>query len=351
MAPACLRIWQCQTETVQSLSAAGAILTSTISSDGALLSGSPRRDKAKDATGGLLRVMGPRGVLVIKDVTSILSMDRNTRGAVLAALREIHDGRWQRNVGTDGGRTLGWRGRIAVIGAVATAWDRAHDVIASMGDRFVVLRMVSTTGRMAAGRQAIRNTGDEVARRAQLAESVADVLSTVSTEDAIELTDLERDRILSAADVVALCRTGVDYDYRGDVIDAHAPEMPTRLAKQLAQVLRGAVAIGLDRSAGLRLALRCARDSMRPLRMVILDDVAANPGARTIEVRRRLNKPRNTVDRQLQAQHMLGVSSCEEVEEGSRGSSWYYRVATTIDPDVLNVPDLLLPIKNKREEE
>ena len=113
-----------KTETVQALAGVGATITSTITSDGALLSGSPKREKATDATGGLLRKIGNRGLLVIKDVTSILSMNRDTRGTVLAALREIHDGRWQRNVGTDGGRTLTWEGRLTIIGAVTTAWDR-----------------------------------------------------------------------------------------------------------------------------------------------------------------------------------------------------------------------------------
>ena len=87
---------------------AGAHVTSTIASEGALLSATPRRERNKKATGGLLRKIGDRGVLVIKDVTSILSADRNTRASVLAAIREIYDGRWERNVGTDGGATLTW---------------------------------------------------------------------------------------------------------------------------------------------------------------------------------------------------------------------------------------------------
>lgn len=64
------------------------------------------------------------------------------------------------------------------------------------------------------------------------------------------------------------------------MIDAHAPEMPTRFAKQLAQVLRGAVAIGMDRIAALRLAIRCARDSMPPLGLALLDDASAYPESR-----------------------------------------------------------------------
>jgi len=329
-----------KTETVQSLARAGARVTSTITSDGALLSGSPKREKAADATGGLLRLLGPRGVLVIKDVTSILSADRNARATVLAALREIHDGRWQRNVGTDGGRTLTWEGRIAVVGAVTTAWDRAHDVVASMGDRFVVVRMDSTEGRIGAGRQAIGNTGDEERMRAELGDVVAGLLHRVDAADAVTVTDSERERILAAADVVTLARTAVDYDYRGDVIDAHAPEMPTRFAKQLAQVLRGAVAIGMDRTAALRLAIRCARDSMPPLRLALLDDVSAHPDSRPIDVRRRLAKPWSTVDRQLQSLHMLGVLACDEEELPNGKTAWRYRIAPGVDPTALS-PDLL----------
>jgi hypothetical protein len=52
---------------VQGLDGIGASITSTISSPAALLSGTSRRDKAKDATGGLLRKLGNRGVLAIKD--------------------------------------------------------------------------------------------------------------------------------------------------------------------------------------------------------------------------------------------------------------------------------------------
>jgi hypothetical protein len=328
-----------KTETVQTLEGAGAIITSTIASEAALLSGTSRRERGKDATGGLLRRLGEHGILVIKDVTSILSMHRDTRAALLAALREIHDGRWERNIGTDGGRTLTWQGRLTIVGAVTTAWDRAHDVVASMGDRFVVLRMDSTQGRQSAGRRAIGNTGSEIEMRAHLAESVGALVKSVDTNTLPVVNQDESDLLLAAADLVTLVRTGVDYDYRGDVIDAHAPEMPTRFAKQLTQMVRGAIAIGLERSEALRLALRCARDSMPPLRLAILEDVAAHPGARTPDVRRRLNKPRNTVDRQLQALHMLGVLTCDELEVGN-GSHWYYSVAGHINPSVLSVPDL-----------
>jgi hypothetical protein len=332
---------------VQALDGAGAIVTSSIASEGALLSASPRHERARDATGGLLRKIGDRGLLVIKDVTSILSMDRTVRAKVLAALREVYDGRWYREVGTDGGSTIEWRGRLIAVGAVTTAWDAAHAVIATMGDRFVLIRLDSTdtTGRLAAGRRAIGNTGSEEQMRAELAQAVAGVLAGMNTAP-VTLTEAETDTIMAAANLVTLARTGVEYDYRGDVIDAHAPEMPTRFAKQLTQVVRGGVAIGMDRQVALRLAIRCARDSMPPLRLAIIDDLAGHCLSTSTEVRKRIDKPRTTVDRQLQALHMLGVLTLAEeprVVEGVAGGSvwWRYSLADHIDPAAIVVPDLL----------
>ena len=217
-----------------------------------------------------------------------------------------------------------------------------------MGDRFVLVRMDSTIGRISAGRRACVNTGHETRMRDELAVAVGGLLRTVSGDGGVNVSDAEQDRLLEAANIVTLARTGVEYDYRGDVIDAHAPEMPTRFAKQLMQLVRGAVALGVDRAEALSLAIRCARDSMPPLRLAILDDVAAHPGTLTHDVRQRLGKPRATVDRQLQALQMLGVLVCEEHEDVYQGkmvTRWSYRLAEGIDPDVLardHVPDLSL---------
>ncbi|WP_185994854.1 ArsR family transcriptional regulator [Nocardioides campestrisoli] len=324
-----------KTETVAPLALAGAHVTSTISSEGALLSGTSKKERTATATGGLLRKIGPSGVLVIKDVTSILSMNRDARGAVLAALREVYDGKWERNLGSDGGQSLAWLGRLVVIGAVTTAWDRAHEVVSSMGDRFVLIRLDSSKGRVASGRQAIANTGDEERMRLQLGQAVAGVLAGVDTTVDLAPTSEEATLILALANVVTLARTGVEHDYRGDVVDAHAPEMPTRFAKQLTQVLRGGIALGIDRGHMLKIVARCAADSMPPLRLAVLVDLHANPGSTTQEVRRRIDKPRATVDRTLQALHMLGLATLQELEQGPTRTVWRYSLARDVDIDAL----------------
>jgi hypothetical protein len=264
-------------------------------------------------------------VLVVKDVTSILSADRNVRASVLAALREVHDGRWERNVGTDGGQTLTWTGRIVIIGGVTTAWDQHHGVVAVMGDRFVLLRLDSTVGRVEAGLRSIRNVGSERQMREELAAAVGGLVFNAATAE-VALTADEEERLVKIADIVTMARTAVERDYQGNVIDSHAPEMPTRFAKQLTQVVRGGVAIGMERGEAMQLAIRCARDSIPPLRLAILLDVAAHPQARANQVRARLDKPWRTVKREMEALTMLGVLRCEEIEE-KEGVAWLHRVA------------------------
>ena len=180
--------------------------------------------------------------------------------------------------------------------------------------------------------------------RAELAAAVAGVIAGMSTTP-ITVTDAETEKLLKAADLVTLARTGVEYDYKGDVIDAHAPEVPTRFAKQLTQIVRGAVAIGMNRGNALRLAIRCARDSMPPLRLAIIDDLSAHPWATPTEVRKRLGKPRATVDRQLQALHILGVLTLDE-KKATSGVAWHYSLAAGIDPSALVVPAKKFPEKS-----
>ena len=133
------------------------------------------------------------------------------------------------------------------------------------------------------------------------------------------LHDDTMETLLSLADLVTLARTAVERDQRGDVISAHQPEMPTRFAKMLAQVVRGGLAIGMDREHSIKLATRIAGDSIPPLRLAILGDVQAHPRETTTEITKRLQQPRTTVDRVLQELHALRLIDLEEAPAGEKG--------------------------------
>jgi hypothetical protein len=65
-------------------------------------------------------------VFLAKDFTTVLSMRRETRAAILGQLREIHDGQFRRDFGT--GVTKIWRERVTVITAVTRVLDRYYAI-------------------------------------------------------------------------------------------------------------------------------------------------------------------------------------------------------------------------------
>ena len=155
--------------------------------------------------------------------------------------------------------------------------------------------------------------------RTELADAAGRLVTSASTDEH-QLTPAETKRLIKLANIVTWTRSGVERDYKGDMVDAHAQEMPTRFAKQLTMLVRGAVAIGMPPDAAMRLAARCARDSISPLRRAILFDVADHPNARPREVADRIARPRMTVLRELEALRMLNVLDCniQEMMQGGR---------------------------------
>ncbi len=114
-----------------------------ILTEASLLSGTPRRD-AENTKGGLLREIGGFGILQIKDFGSILSLNRDSRGPILAALREVYDGAWTRYVGSDGGRTLAWAGKCGLVGGATPSIDGFYAVMSILGERFTYFRLPET---------------------------------------------------------------------------------------------------------------------------------------------------------------------------------------------------------------
>jgi DNA-binding transcriptional ArsR family regulator len=91
----------------------------------------------------------------------------------------------------------------------------------------------------------------------------------------------------------------------------------------------GSLALGVSRGAAMRLALRCARDSIPQLRLKILLDVAGNPRSRAADVCQRITKPHRTVRRELEALNTLGLLR-EEQEQSVADENkiiWRYSLA------------------------
>ncbi len=129
-------------------------------------------------------------------------MNRDARAAVLAALREVYDGSWTRHVGTDGGRTLSWSGRVGLVAGVTPTIDRHHAVMGAMGERFILFRLPEVDSDEQAKR-ALSHAGRESKMRTELAAVVARLFAQglrepreLSGAEAAELVSLTTPRRL-----------------------------------------------------------------------------------------------------------------------------------------------------------
>lgn len=308
---------------------------STLSGEPALLSATPEKDRADDATGGVLRQVGDLGLIVLKDFTSILGMDRHKRGQILSALRESYDGSWTRDVGGEGGRTLEWAGKLGLVMCCTTAYDRAHSVVSEMGDRFLLVR-IADPDRRASMRSALR-AGPPGPARHDLAQAVAGLLGNPPEHPPLELTETELDDFAELADFVTLARSPVARDYSGEVELIHDPEGPARFGKALCALWRACGLLDLDRDAAWDVVFRVARDSMPKLRWQVLAALAKGELA-TGQVSRAVWHPTKSTKRALEdlTAHRV-IKRIPRREAGSRDDHW--RLSEQAMPPVLVIQD------------
>jgi hypothetical protein len=307
-----------KTELVMPLNALPDVHLCAVLTEAALLSGTSRKEQAENATGGVLRQVGSHGVILMKDFTSVLSMQRDTRAQTLSALREVHDGSWDRPVGTDGGQVLRWAGKCTVIAGCTEAWDTAHAVVSMMGDRFLCVRPQHKSRERFGGR-ALGGAGDEIEVRAALAQSVR---SLFNTPFGLPLSIPDEGLLVQVADLVTLARSPIQRDGRGELVLVLAPEMPGRFVKALAGLWNGLTALGADTETAWRVVMRVAFDSMPRIRRRVLEVLAGSiDWVYTSEARSEARLPRTTAVRALEDLHAHGVID-REGGKAPKGDKW-----------------------------
>ncbi len=312
-----------KTEVLNALAGLSDVHPAATLTEAALLSGTPKKDHASGAKGGLLREIGDFGIIVAKDFGSVLSMNRDARASVLAALREVYDGSWTRHVGTDGGRTLSWSGKVGLIAGCTPVIDSHHAVIGSMGERFTFYRLPATDAD-AQVRRALAHVGCEATMRGALAAAVESVLLDVDSGELVKpADDATTDRLVKIATLAVRCRSEVERDsYSREVTLIPEAEAPARLALVLLRLLNALRAIGLDAGDAWRLVIRCALDSMPAIRRSVLEDLLRQTGpASTTEVAERVAYPTTTTRRALEDLAAHGIAERQAQGQG-RADLW-----------------------------
>lgn len=256
-------------------------------------------------------------ILVLKDLTTVLELHREERQAILAQLREIYDGRFDKAWGT--GKELHWEGRLGFIAGVTPVIDHYYSVMALLGPRFLQLRL-SPPPRQEAAERAVGNAGQEEVMRKELQAACRGFFAQVPRTPP-EVPGPVRRWLAGAADLVTRARSPVIRDgFRREVEYVPEPEVPARLARQLYALLQGLTLVAGRPEPGpeeLRRTARVALDCVPAVRRRVLAALAAAPSwLTTTQVANQVQQARTTVVRALEDLQALGLVLCDKTGTG-----------------------------------
>ena len=201
---------------------------------------------------------------MLKDFGSILSMRPEAKAELLAALREIYDGKWTRVIGADGGRTLSWAGKIGLLFGCTRVYDSYYGVISELGDRFLLCRLEPDKKQFL---HAIKHANRATQMRARLVEAVTDLFA-VPLPPPRDISDREIHWLNDILQIAVRLRGAVKRDYRTrELEDIYGAEGTARFGKALERVLSGLDCLGVKRSKARKVVRTIAFDSVPPNRL------------------------------------------------------------------------------------
>ncbi len=272
-----------------------------------LLSGAP----GSSGSGGLLREVGDQGIAVFGDLSPLFGEHSSTRERTFGVLRRVYDGHLARHLGTEGGRSYVWQGKLGLLGAVTGAVELAD--LGALGERFIRYRMpdASAEEQRGAGLYALENAGHQRELRARLAKITSKFLGSIAIPDELPpMTAPEQDRLIDLALVGTRCRSAVVRDrwHADDIVLIPEPERVPRLLLQLAQLRAGLLVLGVAEAEVWRLLVRIVLDGLPSGRRAVLGVLAGRgTDATTSTVAGHARLPVTTVRRHLEDLFALEV--------------------------------------------
>jgi len=261
--------------------------------------------------------------LVIKDLTTILTMDRYSRNEIFGQFRDCYDGYYGKTFGSVGQK--GCDAHFSVLAGVTPVIDTYHTVTQELGERFLKVRMGSE-GRAESTKRARQNIGQEDEMRKELGAVTKEFIEEKIKETRMINIQRKWERELDKiAEFVAIARTAVPRDRNKQLLYLPSPEHGTRLVKQLGKLMnciainRGKKSVG---GKEVSMAGRVALDSIPAIRLNVLRSIDSSTS--TQEIVESTNLPISTVRLELENLKLLNVVHLVEkgISTDERGYRW-----------------------------
>ena len=252
-------------------------------------------------------------LLLLKDLTTLLSQRQQDQAEVVAALREIADGSYTVDNGKGQGRP--WEGKLTILAGVTQEIHRAWGGFAGLGPRFMFLNW-RPAHQSQISKHSLKQVGGEQRMREHTRDLIADILSHQQCFTFPTLTSDEENRVVNYSCFAARIRQNVVRGYNHQVIDVDQPEGSGVLAKTFFLIARARAAIygrtALE-EADWQLVERIMHDSTPPYRMSILTALIAEPKLKA-ELRHEIGAQETTFRRRIEDLREMGLIAEDEFD-------------------------------------
>lgn len=272
--------------------------------------------------------------LLIKDFTSILSMQRESREQVFSDLREAYDGYLDRDLGNLGHK--GFFAHFSVIAGVTPIIDRYSSFQQHLGERFLKIRLKELDINPKI-QKAIENEMKQKEMREELTNAVKQLFRQEFNLKDVKLSKEMKDHLVHLANFSGICRTTVSRDpYQQNILtDIPEYEIGTRIGIQLAKLGRSLATIDNKQEVGsgeYEILKRVAKDTI-PNKTRILIEFLYNHSRpvwfTTEEVVEGVNVEERTCRRALDDLLVLNLVSKKTIK--GRGNPYGWRLTEKIE--------------------
>jgi len=285
------------------------------------------KEKKSKATQGILPDLNNK-LLVIKDLTVMLQYANNPRPEenVFNQLRNAYDGEYAAAHGS-GLKRQYYRSRFGLIAAVTPVVDKYRSLNASLGERFLTIRINQNS------KEAIRKAQENCGKEEYMRNELRDI-----TKMAMEfykqrgknyglptLTDTDSKRTSALGNLTAKLRSGVERDRNRYITVIPQTEIGTRLVKQFTRL---GELLKLYGAYEYRKLTRVARDCINPIQLNIIRCIHDNYKMNAYEIHKEIEISHPTVKEYCENLWVLGI--CEKQTLGKNDKY-------NISPEILDL--------------
>lgn len=257
-------------------------------------------------------------ILTLKDFTTVLTMHRDKRHAILSQLREIYDGQFKKAFGT--GETKEWNGKLGFIAGVTSIIDTHYSIYTTLGERFVQYRPLQPDP-IKLSLRAINNSGEEKEMREEIQNAFADFIAGIEIPtEKIVIPEELKNHIAYLSAFCVRARSGVERSgYSREIELIPDSELPTRLSKQLITLASAFSLIEKDQftDEDYELIYKIGMDTLPQRRKLVIETlIKAGDYLETADVAMEIGYPTNTTRRILEDLHGLKLVNREHEGRG-----------------------------------